>query len=290
MEIKQVRYFRTVVEAGSLTKAAALLRLTPGTLSKAMRHFEDDVGSPLFRRAGRTLALTEDGERLYRLSGRLVDEHQRLLLELDASRPAPRAVIRVASFEVFTTHCLGAADLDAALQILEVRPGAIERAVSNQEVDIGVTYVPTPAAALHFERIAKIEFGIFGRRGRFRRRPFDDIPFAIPTTPMLLASADILGIDCWPSERVPRLVQYRLTSLESALALARRGACVVFMPLFLARVHNQVVRPQFQLERVPDPPRLGRVRRDVHIVTRNTERDGPPARTIATALREVIRI
>jgi DNA-binding transcriptional LysR family regulator len=287
MEIKQLRWFRTVVEAGGLTKAAGLLRVTPGTLSKAIRVFEDDLGKSLFRRVGRSLALTQDGERLYHMSAPLIEEHHRLLRSLDSSRPAPRPMIRVASFEVFTTHCLGAADLgDVALDVLEVRPGAIEKAVAAHEVEVGITYAPDPSVETRHERIATIEFGIFARRGAFRRHAVAELPFAIPTSPLLLHSQDILAIDCWPYERVPRVVKYRLTSLESALELTRRGRCVVFIPLFIAGLHNATVRRQLQLRRIPNPPRLRPVRRDVHVVAR--DENGPAACTVAHAIAGAI--
>lgn len=64
MEIKLLRYFRAVVETGSLTKATSLLHITPGALSKSVHKLEDESGKTLFSRAGRSLALTEQGQAL----------------------------------------------------------------------------------------------------------------------------------------------------------------------------------------------------------------------------------
>ena len=63
MEIKLLRYFRAVVETGSLTKATSLLHITPA-LSKSVHKLEDESGKTLFSRAGRSLALTEQGQAL----------------------------------------------------------------------------------------------------------------------------------------------------------------------------------------------------------------------------------
>lgn len=64
MEIRRVKSFRTIVEAGGLTKAASLMHVTPGALSKSMRQLEREVGQRLFNREGRALRLTEPGQRL----------------------------------------------------------------------------------------------------------------------------------------------------------------------------------------------------------------------------------
>ena len=50
MEIRRIKGFRTIVEAGGLTKAASLMHVTPGALSKSMRQLEREVGQRLFNR------------------------------------------------------------------------------------------------------------------------------------------------------------------------------------------------------------------------------------------------
>ena len=261
MEIKKLRSFRTVVEAGGLSRAAELLHVTPGALSKMVTQLEAELGQALFRRRGRGLVLTDLGKLLYGLSERLVEEHARVLERLDASRPVSSATIRIASFEVFTTHCLGALTErlgEHGLHVLEQKVGDIEAAVLGHEADIGITYLPAPSRELNFERACRIEFGIFVRRGAFRDTRFDELPFAIPTAPVRHLAGSILGVDCWPYESVPRLVKYRLTSLESALELTRRGRCAVFIPQFLAGLHNETVRAERKLVRFSNPPRMRR--------------------------------
>jgi DNA-binding transcriptional LysR family regulator len=62
----------------------------------------------LFDRVGRALELTDAGHRLYGASQRLFDEHARLLTEVtSAVVPTQTRILRVASFEPFTTHAIG---------------------------------------------------------------------------------------------------------------------------------------------------------------------------------------
>src|SRR5215467_3161523 len=62
MELHQLRYFVTVVRDGTFTKAAERLYITQPSLSEQIRKLETELGSPLFQRLGRRLALTGAGQ------------------------------------------------------------------------------------------------------------------------------------------------------------------------------------------------------------------------------------
>jgi len=62
MELHQFRYFVAVVRDGTFTKAAEHLYITQPSLSEQIRKLETELGSPLFQRLGRKLALTSAGE------------------------------------------------------------------------------------------------------------------------------------------------------------------------------------------------------------------------------------
>ncbi|GAA2357988.1 LysR substrate-binding domain-containing protein [Saccharopolyspora halophila] len=64
MERKQVEYFLAVAAHGSFTSAANSLRVAQPSLSYAIRALEKELGTPLFRRLGRGVALTSTGEAL----------------------------------------------------------------------------------------------------------------------------------------------------------------------------------------------------------------------------------
>ena len=288
MDIRRLRAFRTIVETGGLTRAAGILHQTPGALSKAMRQLERETGQALFVREGRGLRLTDHGTRLFTESATLIEEHARVLRALDTSEDAHARPLRLATYEVFATHCLGPL-LEAGMaarpaQVLELGVGALERAIADRQADIGITYAPVPQRGLTFRPVRDIGFRIFVKRGAFAKAPFESLPFAIPVTRIDEALSGILGIDCWPYERVPRLVKYRLTSMESALALCRRGLCAVFLPSFLAAVHNEAHPRARQLSEHPAPASLGPVTRRVHVVHRDADAGDDDVERIAAAV------
>jgi len=64
ISIKQLEYFVAVTEAGSITRAAEQLHVTPTAISLQIRLFEDLVGSPLLKRHSRGIVPTPIGDDL----------------------------------------------------------------------------------------------------------------------------------------------------------------------------------------------------------------------------------
>lgn len=61
MNLKHLRYFWVTAHAGSVAAAGVQLHLAPQTVSSQIKRLENELGSALFRPAGRGLELTEAG-------------------------------------------------------------------------------------------------------------------------------------------------------------------------------------------------------------------------------------
>lgn len=61
MEIRTLRYFWTVAETGTITKAAEQLHLTQPTLTRQIHELEKELGMELFTRERRQMVLTDAG-------------------------------------------------------------------------------------------------------------------------------------------------------------------------------------------------------------------------------------
>jgi len=83
-----LRYFWVAAKEGGLRKAADKLHLSQPTISAQIAALEGALGEKLFRRGGRSLALTEVGHRVLSYAEQIFSLGQELL---DASRQRPSA-------------------------------------------------------------------------------------------------------------------------------------------------------------------------------------------------------
>lgn len=65
MDLKQLRYFTTVAEEGTISAAAKKLFMSQPPLSTQMKLLEQELGCSLFERGQKHIRLTETGRLLY---------------------------------------------------------------------------------------------------------------------------------------------------------------------------------------------------------------------------------
>jgi LysR family transcriptional regulator, benzoate and cis,cis-muconate-responsive activator of ben and cat genes len=89
VELRHLRYFVTVVEEGTMTEAARVLRIAQPSLSQQISALERRVGAPLFHRRPHGMELTEGGRILYASAVRVLGE---IASSLAQARDARRSV------------------------------------------------------------------------------------------------------------------------------------------------------------------------------------------------------
>jgi len=128
MELRHLRYFVAIAEAGSLTVAATqILHTSQPSLSRHIRDLEDEVGTPLLIRRARGIELTP--------AGRAFLEHARSVLsQAEAATQAARRVAHPAkpcfSMGFLTGH--ESAWMPEALRILRDELPNIDVMISSQ--------------------------------------------------------------------------------------------------------------------------------------------------------------
>jgi LysR family transcriptional regulator, hca operon transcriptional activator len=128
MELRHLRYFVTVADAGSLTVAAQrMLHTSQPSLSRQIRDLEDEVGAQLLTRRARGIELTP--------AGRAFLDHARgVLSQVDAAAAAARRVAHPAK-PCFTMGFLTGHELTwmpEALRILRDELPSIDVMISSQ--------------------------------------------------------------------------------------------------------------------------------------------------------------
>jgi len=95
MELRHLRTFVTVVDAGGVGRAMARLNLSQPALSRQIRALETALGVQLFDRIGRRVQLTSEGEDLLRRSRRLLTDAESLGERARSLKSGHTGVVRV---------------------------------------------------------------------------------------------------------------------------------------------------------------------------------------------------
>lgn len=93
--LQQLHAFATIVETGSLGRAAEVLHVTQPALSRSIKRLEDEVGAPLFERHSKGMQLTAIGSALLPHATLLQREAEYAREEIDAMRGLAKGTIRV---------------------------------------------------------------------------------------------------------------------------------------------------------------------------------------------------
>jgi DNA-binding transcriptional LysR family regulator len=293
METQRLRHLCVVVETGGLREASRLLGISHSGLSKSLKLLEQELGVALFSPSGRGVVVTDTGRRVYEAAKRVLAQTDDLMSVARGAVPAAKP-LRIATFEVFSTYFAGELVArffaDRRLQLKEAIPGAIEEALADDQADIGITYLPMPRVEIEYLRASSLEMAIYGRVEKFGGTPVSELPFAAPAIPLTGTATAIRGLDGWPDDAVPRTVQYATDMLESALDLARRGLGVLYIPTFIAALHNRTCAKSHALQKLPTPKEAHLKRRDVFLVKRKSTDETEDMKKVAKALRELCRL
>jgi DNA-binding transcriptional LysR family regulator len=97
MDLDDLDIFRCVVREGGVTRAANRLHRVPSNITTRIKQLEERLGVTLFRRQGRSLALTDAGRTLLAHAERLLQMAD--LVEQELRSGVVRGVLRLGSLE-----------------------------------------------------------------------------------------------------------------------------------------------------------------------------------------------
>jgi DNA-binding transcriptional LysR family regulator len=289
METNRLKAFCTVVETKNLRKAADLLGISHSGLSKSMQVLQTELGLTLFQVSGRGIAITDSGLELYERSQSFLKELSRLLEPAAATR-AP--LLRIGSFEVFTSYLISHLmsglfeSPHTELEVYDLLPGRLEEALLMRRVDIGITYDPIPQQGIAFSKITSVRMAAYACNPVFFKAKFENIPFAVPAHPLDGLPSGVKGLDAWPPLKTQRLIRYRVDLMETGLALVRKGLCAIFIPEFVARLHNTDIKNEKSLVKISIPKGAQSIYRNVYLVHRESMILDPLTKQLVRAIRQ----
>jgi LysR family hydrogen peroxide-inducible transcriptional activator len=152
MEIHQLRYFCAVARTGSFTRAAQQERIAQPSLSQQVRKLEEELGSQLFDRLGRTIRLTQSGEVLLPRAETILRQVADARLEIQEHAATECGKLVVGSIPTIAPYFLPAPLASFSRKFPGVQVSVVEEVtrelldrIHQGVVDLAVVALPIPA-------------------------------------------------------------------------------------------------------------------------------------------------
>jgi LysR family transcriptional regulator, nitrogen assimilation regulatory protein len=234
VDTRALRYFQAVAECGSYSRGSELLRISQPAISRTIRKLEDDLGSPLFRRHGHGVTLTDAGRILLERSQSILRQLEQARAEVRSSEAGPAGAISVAlppGAGQFLAPPLarrfGAAFPRVVLKIVGGYSGTIHEWLVRGQVDVACLHEPLPQRGFDVVPLVEEEVLLVGRpgsappdRGPVTPAELADMPLVLPSRP----NASRRLLDLWGARSgVPLNVAMEVDDHAITRALVREG-------------------------------------------------------------------
>lgn len=283
---RHLRMVVTTAAFANITRAAEALHVSQPALTRALLDFERQLGTPLFRRTTRRLALTAEGERFLPTAQRLLNDMERALDDLHAQSRG---------LEGSVTLAVGIAYAATVLPPILVRfrvdyPGiqvrlvtdnsaGITARVARSEADLGIGTPIGDTAGLALEPLLTASLGLLGDPKRFALGTHVSAR-TLPVLPLLKDAADTSMahlLRMHGSALVARMHRgIEVSDLAVQLALAHAGVGVAVVSA-LGASHPQAAGLRFA-------PLRPAIRRELFLMRPQGQARTPSAAALATAL------
>ena len=251
MDVRQLRYFVSIVDFGSLGKAAEKLFVAQPSLSQQMARLEDELGVPLLLRSNHGVTPTAEGDALYRHARLVLKQMEQLKQEVmkgvgvesgtvALGLPTTMAsVLAVPLFERIQDRYPG-----IRLQFFETMSGYLNELLANGRLDLGILFRESDTPGITALPVLDETLYLFGEPGGAISPHRSTCPLAdLSGVPMVAPGASnglrLLLERTFLSEKVDLNIVADIDSLPSMLLIANSGrACTILPGSAVAQWHR----------------------------------------------------
>lgn len=245
MNLRQLLYFRTVVEQGSLVAASDVLNIAQPPLSVAIRQLEATWGVSLFERSGRGLVITDTGQVVYERVCELLNHAAQLDEDIQALGEGSTGRVRIGFISAGldavsqTVRRLHELHPQVRFSLHQGEPRLLEDLIEQRALDFALTSFPVANPAFVAHPLSGLNFMAFSRADQSLWPAGAEICFADLATHPLVILRRSSGIGFY--ERVldelhragvqPSLVADS-SDVPAILAMVERGMGVGILPIW----------------------------------------------------------
>src|SRR5205823_221869 len=167
LDIRHLRYFLAVAEAGSFSRAADRLGISQPSVSQQMRDLEAGLRVALFQRRGKRILLTPRGLIFQEHARVILRQLENFLQELNSEPGQLRGALHLGVVPVLNVplvpHLMGLFTADhpgISVIIEEISSTEIETALEEGRMDVGLGFLTRHSPNLRYERLCKDQFAL----------------------------------------------------------------------------------------------------------------------------------
>lgn len=290
MEIHQLRYFVSIVETGSMSRAAGQCGVAQPSISQQLAKLEQEIGQPLFDRTPRRMSLTDAGRALLPRARRILREIHNIESNLEietagAVRVSIGAIPTIAPYVLpDALRRMRRALPDARLNVREDLTQNLIDALLDGEIDCAVVATAVTHDAIDTVSLGEEEF--FAAVGADFEPPRDG-QVGLPD----LRGADVISLHemhcmgqqvsmfCEMKRLRPRIV-CRTTQLTTILELVSLGMGISLVPAMAVRADRSRRRQYLKLRGRP-------LVRPLNFIARKSQMRRPAIQTLVSCIRAV---
>ena len=227
-----IRAFEAVARLLSFTKAAQELGMTQAAVSYQIKILEERLGSPLFVRRPRQIALSSLGERL---APEVRQAFQLLRSAFAEAREEADATLAISAVPTFASQWLaanlGLFQISHPAIAVRVESSTVLTDFASAEIDVAIRATETVGKGLVAHKLTRVEFAPMLHPRLVEeygvREPADllGVPQITPDDPWVAAWYQLAGVAApatdWPFARLG------YQSMEAAAAMAGRGVAML---------------------------------------------------------------
>ena len=276
LERSHLAVIREVERTGTLTAAAEVLCVTQSALSHAMKKLEDQLGTQIWLREGRTLRLTQAGEYLLAVANRMLPQLELAEQRVRQFAAGERGTLRIGMechpcyqwlLKVVSPYLAAWPDVDVDVK-QKFQFGGIG-ALFGYEIDLLVTPDPLFKPGLHFEPVFDYEQVLVVNRGHPLANAAYAKPQQLTSETLITYPVDIERLDIYTQFLMPAGISPRrhkcIETTDIMLQMVASGRGVAALPRWLVEEYAQ------RMDVVP--VQLGKkgVAKQIHLGARDSE-------------------
>lgn len=253
MELKQLEYFMTLSQELHFTRAAEKLGITQPSLSQQIRLLEHEIGTPLFDRIGKKTMLTEAGRALLHHGYNVFHELSQARAVISELQGLKRGTLKIGALLTVVNYLLPPTVMgfhhsypNIELSVLGLRTGDIYNGLLQNELDLGIVFLPMEHEDLETIPLYKQNLALAVAADHpIAEAEFVTIDILKETPSILLPSTyflrQLINEQCQLLDFTPQPV-LEMTTMESIITMVGKGVGVAILPKgYLDYINNPLI-------------------------------------------------